>query len=125
MKARNVIIGIAVALVLLLLVGLLAGGAVWGNNYYNHGPGMMWEDGFYGGMHTFGGGTLMILFWVLLLGLVVGGGALLIGGLTRQAPRPAEPEDGAVAILRQRYARGEIDREELERMREVLSEEGR
>ena len=120
MKTRHVIIGIAVGLVLLLAVGLLASGFLWGRSYYHHGPGMMWDDGLYGGMHSFGGGTAMILFWVLLLAAVIGGAALLIGGLTRQASRTDEGEDASLEILRQRYARGEIGREEFERMREAL-----
>jgi putative membrane protein len=120
MKTRQVIVGIAVGLVLLLVVGLLAGSSLWGRSYYHHGPGMMWDDGFYGGMHSFGGGAATILFWILLLAAVIGGAALLIGGLARQASRTAEGEDASLEILRQRYARGDIGREEFERMREAL-----
>jgi hypothetical protein len=91
LKTRNVLIGALVGLAALLVMGLLIGGSLWGRNYYHHGPGMMWGSGFPYGMQTFGGGIGMILVWVAVLGLIVGGGALLVGGLTRQAgPRSSK-----------------------------------
>lgn len=52
--------------------------------------------------------TIMVVFWtVLITGLV-----LLIRWLVRQA-RDARP-DSALQILRERYARGEINRDEFE-----------
>jgi len=63
--------------------------------------------------------VLGTLFWVALLALIV----LAImrlwpgeGTFRSSSPR----EDEALAILRQRYARGEIDTEEFERMRREL-----
>jgi putative membrane protein len=110
-----------VGLAALLVMGLLIGGSLWGRNYYHHGPGMMWGSGFPYGMHTFGGGIGMILVWVVVLGLIAGGGALLVGGLTRQAGAPAKQEKTPLEILKRRYARGEIDRENYNHMRETLS----
>lgn len=63
------------------------------------------------------------LFWLALL-------ALIVLAVVRLWPAPgtfrssAPREDEAVAILRQRYARGEISREEFERMRRDLDELG-
>lgn len=62
---------------------------------------------------------LAALFWLALLALIV----LLIvrlwpGAGTFQSSAPREDE--ALSILRQRYARGEIDSEEFERRRRQL-----
>jgi putative membrane protein len=58
--------------------------------------------------------VIMILFWGLgIAGLVVG-----IRWLVTERRPPAS--DRALAALRERYARGEIDREEFERRRRDL-----
>jgi len=58
------------------------------------------------------------LFLFLLLAGII---ALIVVLVARQGPRgePAAEVD-ALEILRQRYARGEIDREEYENMRQDL-----
>jgi putative membrane protein len=66
------------------------------------------------GFWGFGMLLVMFVFWALVIvGLVVG-----IRWLVRQGRPPAS--DGALEILRQRYARGEIDREEFEARRRDL-----
>jgi putative membrane protein len=73
-----------------------------------------------------GGLVIGLLVLVLLLLVIVGGIAAVVWfmrqGSQGAGPRSTSPqrEDEALAILRQRYARGEIDREEFERMREEL-----
>ena len=74
------------------------------------GGGMMgWGGGVAG---LVGGGLLMLLFWgVLIVGAVVG-----VRWLWDQG-RPAAGrgrEESSIEILKQRYARGEIEREEFE-----------
>lgn len=79
---------------------------------------MMWHGGW--GM---GGGFGMIIFWIL--------GFLAIAWIVRELgagklfPRSndesnAPSEDSALKVLRERYARGEIDDEEFERRKRNL-----
>ena len=79
---------------------------------------MHWFGGYgYGMGHGFGW-LLMILFWILvILGIFylvrrLGGG----GG--------RHDRDNALSVLKERYARGEISREEFERIREELRRPG-
>ena len=76
--------------------------AQWGNNQGWHmGPGMMG-----------GGGIFMIVFWVLILvGLV-----FFIKWLIQSTV-----SNRALEILKERYARGEIDQVEFETMKMNLS----
>ncbi len=72
------------------------------------------------GMHPMWGlwglwGVGMMLFMFLFWALVIVGIALGIRWLLRQGT--AERPDSAIEILRQRYARGEINREEFEARR--------
>lgn len=69
----------------------------------------------FGGM----GGWMLVplLFWVVL----IGGSAAGVVWLVRQWRH--EPRDVAVAILRERYARGEIGRDEFEARRVDLQAE--
>jgi putative membrane protein len=115
MKTRNVAIGIALAVVVLLAVGLLIGGWLGGMNAYGLRT-MMGGHGFPLGMHTIGGGILMLIFW----GALIGGVVLLAASLARQGEKPSGSGEMPLDILKRRYAAGEIDREEFERMREVL-----
>ena len=82
-----------------------------------HGP-HMWD----GGWHGWGGGLLVMALVVALVAAVVlalvrsfGGG----GGNRERGARDSSERDG-MAILRERFARGEIDREEYEERRKVL-----
>jgi putative membrane protein len=55
----------------------------------------------------------MWLWWIVGLGLLV----LLVWAVARAAGSPSPPrgEDSPETILKRRYARGEVDREEYER----------
>jgi len=79
---------------------------------------MMFDNWAYGGPGYFGMGFGMLLFWALLIvGVIV-----LLRWLATGPGRRAPPSGGASAleILAQRYARGEIDREEFEQKRRDL-----
>lgn len=85
--------------------------------------------GYPGGPHMlgWGGGYGMIfgtIFMILLLAVVIAVAVLLVrwlGGLGQSdASRPSRP--AALDILKERYARGEIDKEEYEERRRVLGE---
>lgn len=67
--------------------------------------------------HDFGWGIPglgMILFWVVIVGLAAFLAWLLAGNRPNAGKTPRQ-------ILEERYARGEIDREELEQKRRDLS----
>lgn len=83
------------------------GGWMWG-------PGHNWT-------HMLFGGFMMLLLWGGLVVLIV----ILVRWVSRSEhpdrPRTVERSD-ALETLKQRYARGEIDREEYEEKRRVLLE---
>jgi putative membrane protein len=76
------------------------------------------------------GGGLFFGFIVLILFLLlIGGGIAAVVWFVRQGSHnqgqgyrqaPPRQESRALEVLRERYARGEIDREEFERMREEI-----
>jgi putative membrane protein len=98
---------------ILLLVGLPGVGMMTGRGMM--GPGMM---GGYAGWSPWWGLAMMAV-WAL----PIGGVALLVIWLVRRAGGIAgsvADRDCALDILRERYARGEITREEYEAMRRDL-----
>ncbi len=81
--------------------------------------------GYYGwGMGAFGW-IGMILFWILIiLGIIYLARTLELGkgsGAGRSESSTDSSRDAALEILRERYARGEIDREEYEQRRRDLA----
>ena len=72
-----------------------------------------------GGYHMMGGmgaGMLLIVvFWIVVIALIVWG----LTSMSRIQHRAFEPD--SQQILKQRYARGEISREEFEQARKALS----
>lgn len=64
------------------------------------------------------GGLFMLLFWLLVLAGLV---ALLRWLFSHE--NKALPQNRALEILAERYARGEIDREQYEQMRRDLEEQ--
>jgi putative membrane protein len=68
------------------------------------------------GMHMAGGGILLVVIGVVVLG----GLTWLISALARTGGAPAHANGTPLEILKRRYASGEIDREEFERIKESL-----
>lgn len=124
MKRWMIGIGIALAVLALLAVGLLIGGGLLGRvGAWPLAGGMMggyptmhnWDGG-YLTMHRLGGGIAMVLFWAA----VIGGIVLLVATLARRPAQDRPAESSALEILKRRYASGEIDQEEYERIRNSL-----
>lgn len=69
------------------------------------------------------GGVFMMLLMLVFWGLVIAGVVLGIRWLVRGGaePKAESKSDSALQILRERYARGEIGREEFEAKKRDLS----
>lgn len=67
-------------------------------------------------MHTGFAGTSMFLWMLLQWGLLLLGIYMMIRWLKADQTSKHSQEDYAIRILRERYARGEINDEEFERM---------
>lgn len=73
-----------------------------------------WDGGWWG----FG----VVLVWLLFLGVIVGGVVLVVRFLSSGARTPPRPEGNrALDILDERFARGEIDQQEYEERRRILT----
>lgn len=78
------------------------------DHYHNQ---HMWDGGW-----MFFGPLTMIAFVAVIVGVVV----LLVRGLGGHRSGAAPSEDNALHILQERFARGEIDKEEYEERRRSL-----
>ena len=91
--------------------------------WYGPGPGhMMWGDG-YGSAFWWGGPFFMMLFWVLVAGLII----FLVTRRTHVHGGPpwadrswGDPTHSALQILSERFARGDIKKDEYEEKRAAL-----
>lgn len=89
----------------------------WSQGYgpWDIGPGMMWSWGGWLSM------IFMVIFWVL----VIVGAIYLIKWLTGNFQKSRDSSSGtnrALEILQERYARGEISREEFNRIKQDFME---
>lgn len=62
-------------------------------------------------------GALMVVIWALVIWAIIA----LVRATTRGTASPTPPaSDNALALLRERYARGELTDEQFKQMREAL-----
>ena len=110
MKNTGTIVGIVLIVVLVLL--LLGGAGMMG--FGMMGPGMMGGYGF-----NPLGAILSLVFWVLIIGGGVWLAVWLVRGGTLSTPNVSGRES-ALDILKVRYAKGEITKEQFETMKRDL-----
>lgn len=88
------------------------------------GAGGMWGGGGGGGWWGGGGGLWTLLSLVALLALVAGVAYLIARSAKSRRSDPATDDHGmdpAMELLRERYARGDIDEEQFEERSSTLS----
>lgn len=79
---------------------------------------MMGDWATWGPGYGFVGMIVMMFFWVLIIVGIV----LIVRWLfTRGAQKPSSTDETALEILKRRYARGEINKEEFEAMKRDLT----
>lgn len=120
-RVSNSIVG-TLATALVLTPGWALAQGQSGAESYGYGPHMMWWGG--GGHGMFFGPLFMILTLVVVIAAVVllvqwlGGGSSQVAQRLQQMP----PERTPLDILKERFARGEIDKKDFEDRRKVLAE---
>lgn len=87
-----------------------------GNNW-GYGSGYMHNVGYMG----FGlGWLLFLIFWVIVIAAIVWAVKWMFGGGAGYRHKDMPQEDSALKILKERYARGEISKEEFENKKKDL-----
>ncbi|MFC1932469.1 SHOCT domain-containing protein [Chloroflexota bacterium] len=106
---------VAVLVILPLIVGLATG---WGETceYEMEEHGMMGL----GMMGGFGFGWFMPIGWIVILGLIVWAVIALTKGAVSTGSQGSPKQLSALEVLKDRYARGEIGKEEFEEKRKDL-----
>jgi putative membrane protein len=81
-----------------------------------------WHYGWdWGGGHMIFGSLMMFLFWGIIIIVIVLAVRWLGSGSSHGTP-PAVSRNKALDILQERFARGEIDKDEFEERKRLLSE---
>jgi putative membrane protein len=98
---------VAILIVLPLVFGLISGWQGYGGWGMMGGFGWMW---------------FMPIFFILFWGLVIWGIVALVRGLSEPRSSDSTPStaDSALEVLKRRYARGEINKEEYEEKKKDL-----
>jgi len=125
MATKSLVILFAVLVVAAVVLGIGAGTGMMASGM---GPGMMWGYGNATGVTPggWGWGPMMALGWLAMLAFwaaVIVGIVLLVRWLAGSAPATSAEREAEqpLAILRRRYAAGEIDEATYERMRRDLA----
>ncbi|CAG1009286.1 hypothetical protein ANAEL_03784 [Anaerolineales bacterium] len=123
MKKTGTVAGIVLVVVLALL--LLGGAGMMGfGGFGMMGPGMMGGYGGYGGMMGgYGFNPFGMILSLVIWALIIGGIVLLVVWLARNAGRTtlgASSGDAPLDILKARYARGEINKEQFDAIKQDL-----
>jgi len=119
----DVWIVLGIVLAVLLVVALFGGAGMMGFGGFGMGPGMMGGFGMHGFGNQFGfgfnpfGAILLFVFWALIIGGIV----LIVVWAARQSGSYAAGSNRRpLDILKERYARGELTREQYEEIRRDL-----
>jgi len=79
---------------------------------------MMWNGYGYGGW-GWGGMLLMGIFWVVVIGLIIWGITRM--GRHSYVTHSGQSSNNALDIAKERYAKGEIDQQEFDKLKKNLS----
>ncbi|TIO08950.1 SHOCT domain-containing protein [Mesorhizobium sp.] len=109
----------AASAALILAPGAVLAQAPSDADRYAYGPHMMWGGGWYAMIF---GPLFMILFLAVLIAAVVFLARWAGGPWQTVPPHHAPPGRTPLDILKERFARGEIDKDEFEERRRVLGE---
>jgi putative membrane protein len=86
---------------------------MWGCDY---GP---VSSGWWGGF--FPGGLFSLLIWGVMILLLIYLGARIFRSLTSEKPSYLQDRADSIAILKARFAKGEVSEEEYHKMKQVIS----
>ena len=115
-----------IVLAVIVLIILFAGPMMFMGGWFMGpgmmGPGMMGQGYGYGYGFNWLGAIVRIIVFLIFLGLIAFGVYYFLGG-GRPTPSGPMPSSRALEILKERYAKGEITKEEYERVRQELSKE--
>ncbi len=128
---KNTATIVAIVLVVILAVLLLGGAGMMGfGGFGMMGPGMMGGYGGYGGMMGgYGFNPLGAIISLVVWALIIGGIVLLVVWLVRNANASTSAQRGGLSIgssespldiLKARYARGEITKEQFDSIKRDL-----
>ena len=98
---------------LLLTLPVLSLGGCDGDGYWDH-----MDEWRHGPMHTWFGGIFMWIIWVIILGLIIY--FIFAATQSRAGKGPPEPKETPLDVLKMRYAKGEITKEQFEEMKRGL-----